>query len=151
LFVRWLVDQFGDDLIRRLSETARTGTDNIAGAAGEPVAMLLPQWFLANYVSDLPGFTAPSRLTYRTWSFRRTFADLNRQAPNSFDRPFPVEPPVVLGGTFTANDVLRAGSGAYFLAVQIATQRGFGLQFTQGSGAPFPSSVPARLDVIRLR
>jgi len=115
------------------------------------VATLLPQWFFANYVSDLPGFTAPGRLTYRTWSFRRTYADLNRQAPNTFDRPFPLEPRVVLGGTFTANGILRAGSGDYFLAVQLAGQQGFGLQFTQGSGAPFSSPVPARLDVIRLR
>jgi hypothetical protein len=151
LFVRWVTDQFGGDVTRRLSETGRTGADNIAGATGEPVATLLPQWFFANYVSDLPGFIAPGRLTYRTWSFRRTYADLNRQAPNTFDRPFPLEPRVVLGGTFTANGILRAGSGDYFLAVQLAGQQGFGLQFTQGSGAPFSSPVPARLDVIRLR
>ena len=151
LLLRWLTDQFGGGVTRRLSETGRTGADNVAAATGEPVTTLLPQWFLANYVSDLPGFSAPSRLTYRTWSFRRTYADLNRQAPNTFDRPYPLEPPVALGGEFTANDVLRAGSGEYFLAVQIASQQGFGLQFTQGSGAPFPSSGPARLNVIRLR
>jgi len=155
LLLRWLVDQFGDDLARRMSETGLTGAANIASATGEPVAALLPQWFLANYVSDLPGFTAPGRLTYRTWSgnwsFRRVYANLNRQSPSTFDRPFPLEPPVYLGGTFNVSDVLRAGSGDYFLAVQTAGQRGFGLQFSQGSGAPFPASVPARLNVIRLR
>ena len=151
LLLRWVADQFGGDVTRRLSETGLTGAANIAAATGEPVATLLPQWLLANYVSDLPGFTAPGRLTYRTWSFRRTYADLNRQSPSNFDRPFPLEPPVVLGGTFDVSDVLRAGSGEYFLAVQVAGQKGFGLQFTQGSGAPFPSSVPARLNVIRIR
>ncbi|MBI3081613.1 MAG: IPT/TIG domain-containing protein [Gemmatimonadetes bacterium] len=151
LFLRWVVDQFGDDVTRRLSETGLSGANNVAAATGEPVATLLPQWFLANYVSDLPGFTAPSRLTYRTWSFRRTYADLHRQSPTTFDRPFPLEPAVFLGGTFNVSDVLRAGSGDYFLAVQIAGQKGFGLQFMQSSGVPFPSSLPARLNVIRLR
>ncbi len=151
LLLRWVVDQFGDDVTRRLSETGLKGAENLEAATGEPLATLLPQWSLANYVSDLPGFTAPSRLMYRTWRFRKTYADLNRQSPSNFDRPFPLEPAVVLGGTFDVSDVLRAGSGDYFLAVQIAGQRGFGLQFTQGSGAPFPSSVPARLNVIRLR
>ncbi|MBI2616257.1 MAG: hypothetical protein HYW52_11405, partial [Gemmatimonadetes bacterium] len=151
LFLRWVVDQFGDDVTRRLSETGLSGANNVAAATGEPVATLLPQWFLANYVSDLPGFTAPSRLNYRTWSFRRTYADLHRQSPTTFDRPFPLEPAVFLGGTFNVSDVLRAGSGDYFLAVQIAGQKGFGLQFMQSSGVPFPSSLPARLNVIRLR
>ncbi len=151
LFLRWVVDQFGDGVIRRMSETGLRGAENVAAAAGEPVAQILPQWFLANYVSDLPGFTAPDRLTYKTWSFRKTFADLNRQSPNNFDRPFPLVPPTYLGGTFDVSGLLRAASGDYLLAVQVAGQRGFGLQFTQSAGTPFPSSVPARLDVIRIR
>ncbi len=151
LFLRWVLDQFGDDVTRRLSETGLRGTANVAAATGEPVAGLLPQWFLANYVSDLPGFTAPSRLTYSSWHFRKTFASLNQQSPTTFDRPFPLVPSAYLGGNFDVSGVLRAGSGDYFLAVQTPAQRGFGLQFTQGGGAPFSSSVPARLNVIRIR
>jgi hypothetical protein len=150
LFLRWVVDQFGDDVIRRMSETGLRGTDNVAAATGEPVAALLPQWFLANYVSDLPGLAVPGRLSYTTWDFRKTFANLHQQSPN-FDRPFPLVPPVYPGGAFNLSDVLRAGSGDYVLAVQAPTQQGFGLQFTQSGGLPFPSSVPARLNVIRIR
>jgi len=151
LFLRWLVDQFGDGLTRRLSETGLTGAANVAAATGEPVATLLPQWFLANYVSDLPGFSAPPRLKYKTWSFRKTYADLNRQSPSSFDRPFPLDPPVFVGGTFNVSGTLRAASGDYFLAVQLAGQRGFALQFSDPAGNAFLPSVPARLNVIRLR
>lgn len=151
LFLRWVLDQFGDDVTRRLSETGLKGTANVAAATGEPVAGLLPQWFLANYVSDLPGFTAPTRLTYTSWHFRKTFASLNQQSPTTFDRPFPLVPGSYPGGNFDVSGVLRAGSGDYFLAVQLPGQQGFGLQFTQGGGAPFSSSVPARLNVIRIR
>lgn len=151
LFLRWLVDQFGEGLTRRLSETGLTGAANVAAATGEPVASLLPQWFLANYVSDLPGFAAPARLRYRTWSFRKTYADLNRQSPSNFDRPFPLDPAVFLGGTFNVSGTLRAASGDYFLATQLPGQRSFAIQFTDGTGSAFPPSVPARLNVIRLR
>jgi hypothetical protein len=151
LFLRWLVDQFGTDLTRRLSETALTGAANVAAATGEPVASLLPQWFLANYVSDLPGFSAPARLRYRTWSFRKTYADLNRQSPSNFDRPFPLAPAVFPGGTFNVSGTLRAASGEYFIATQLPGQRSFAIQFTDGTGSAFLPSVPARLDVIRLR
>jgi len=151
LFLRWVVDHFGDDVIRRLSETGLKGGDNVAAATGEPLAGLLPQWFLANYVSDMPGFTAPSRLAYTTWNFRKTYASLNQQSPTNFDRPFPLVPPAYLGGNFDQSGALRAGSGDYLLAVQVPGQGGFGLQFTQAGGAPFSSSVPARLNVIRIR
>src|SRR5688500_17691413 len=100
LFLRWLVDQFGPDLPRRLSETPLVGAANIEGATGEPVERLLSQWFLANYVSDLPDFTPPARLKYETWRFRTTFASLNQQLPANFDRPFPIGPLVADGGTF---------------------------------------------------
>lgn len=151
LFLRWVVDQFGDGVIRRLSETSLTGERNIAAATGEPVAQLLSQWFFANWVSDLPGFTPQSRLEYKTWNFRTVYADLNRQAPTTFDRPYPLVPDVHLGGDFTVVGVLRAGSGDYFRVIQLPSQRGFALQFTDASGGPLPTAVPTRLNVIRIQ
>jgi hypothetical protein len=151
LFLRWLVDTFGVDLTRRLSETPLVGQENIATATGEPMARLLSQWFLANYVSDLPGFTPPSHLKYESWGFRTTFASLNLQQPDRFDRAFPIEPVVASGGAITATGTLRAGSGEYFRVTQTAGQRGFTLRLTDPSGAPVASSVAPRLNVIRVR
>jgi IPT/TIG domain len=157
LFLRWLVDQYGDasqndyDITRRLAETPLRGAANVEAATGDSIGQLLPQWFLANYVSDLPGFTPPGRLSYTSWSFRKTYASLNQQSPNNFSRPFPLVPQTASGGMFDVSGVLRSGSGAYVLAVQTPAQPGFGLRFTDGGGGALPDSLHARLNVIRIR
>ena len=151
LFLRWMVDQFGTNLTRRLEETPLVGQDNVAAAVGEPVSRLLGQWFLSNYLSDLPGFTPPPRLTYTTWRFRTTYASLNQQQPSRYDRPFPLVPAVESGGAFVANGKLRAGSGDYFRVLQSAGQRGFTLRLTDPAGNPLRARATPRLNVIRIR
>jgi hypothetical protein len=151
LFLRWMTDQFGEGLPRRLVETRRTGAANLEAAAGEPLARLLVQWFLANYVSDLPGLTAPSRLTYATWDFRQTYESLHSQLPGDFDRPFPIVPQEFSGGTFNVTGELRSGSGDYYLVVQAGGAQGFTVELTNFSGGGLPASMVPRLGVIRIR
>jgi hypothetical protein len=151
LFLRWVVDQFGEGVIRRLAETALNGTANIEAAAGEPIGQLLAQWFLANYVSDLPDFVAPGRLQYTTWAFRTTYASLHGQDPDDFDRPFPLEPNAAQGGTFELFGTLRSGSGEYIRVILDPLQRGFTLAFTDATGGTISSAVAPRLNVIRIR
>jgi hypothetical protein len=157
LFLRWVLDQYGDasqndyDLTRRLEETPLRGAANVEAATGDSMSELLPQWFLANYVSDLGGFAAPGRLHYTSWSFRKTYQSLNQQSPSTFDRPFPLVPPTYTGGLFDVSGVLRSGSGAYVITVQPPAQAGFGLRFTDASGGALPDVLHARLNVIRIR
>ncbi len=151
LFVRWLLDQHGTDLSRRLVESSRTGAENVSAAAGLPFARLVAQWFLANWVSDLPSFTAPARLRYTTWRLRTTYSSLNQQLPSQFPRAYPLEPPIFSGGTFAFDGTLRAGSGDYFRVVQSAGQKGFTVRVTAAGGGPLPAAVAARLNVIRIR
>lgn len=151
LFLRWIVDQFGDDVVRRLSETNLTGVANVERATGEPIDRLLAQWFLANWVSDLPGFAPQPRLKYRKWSFRSVYRSLHTQSPTSFPRPFPLVPDSFFGGQFQVNGVLRAGSGDYIRVIQLPGQKGFALEFTDGVGAPLTEAVPARLNIVRVK
>jgi hypothetical protein len=151
LFLRWLVDRFGTDIIRRMSETRFRGEANITNVIGEPMTRLTSQWFLANYVSDLADFSPPERLTYDTWSFRSTFQSLNQQLPSRFDRPFPIVPTVSDGASLSASGTLHAGSGDYFRVVQSAAQQGFTLRMTDPSGQAVNGSVQPRLNVIRIR
>jgi hypothetical protein len=150
-FLRWLRDQYGDDITRRLDETDRTGASNVAAAVGEPFGKLVSQWFLANYVSDLPGFSAPPRLMYQTWHFRTTFQSLHDQLPSRFPLAFPLVPLQFNGGTFAFSGTLRAGSGDYFRVVQTAGQKGFTLLVTGPGGAALPATIDARLNVIRIQ
>jgi hypothetical protein len=153
LFLRWLVDQYGPGVTRRLEETTLSGADNVSAAAGVPFAQLAAQWFLANYVSDLvqPGFTPPARLRYTTWAFRTTFSSLHDQVPSRFPYPFPITLTPFSGGTFAASGTLRAGSGEYFRVVLGPGQAGFTLALDDGSGGPVSANVAPRLNVIRIR
>jgi hypothetical protein len=151
LFARWLVDQYGTGLTRRLLETSQTGAENVSAAVGVPFPQLAAQWFLANYVSDLPGFTAPPRLRYGTWQLRTTYQSLFQQLPSTFPEPFPINPPQFSGGMAAAAGTLHAGSGDYLLVTLQANQAGFTLVLDDGAGGPVSPTVVPRLDVIRLR
>lgn len=151
LFLRWLVDQYGPDVTRRLVETQQTGATNVVAVSGAPFDRLLTQWFLANWVSDLPNFTPPPRLRFTTWRFRTTYAGLNNDLPSRFTKPFPIVPPVLSPGTVQVNGTINAGSGEYFRLRQAPGAKGFTLRLTPPGGGTFPAGVTARLNVIRVR
>ena len=122
----------------------------MADRTGQPFTQAVTRWALANWVSDLPAFTAPPELRYTSWSFRATFASLNAQAPSFFPKPFPLVPTVSGGDAVSLGGTLRAGSGVYHRVVQPAGAHAFTLRFTDGSGGALPSSAAPRLNVIRI-
>jgi hypothetical protein len=151
LFLRWLLDQYGGEITRRLVESYQVGADNVTQAAGTAFDQLITQWFLANWVSDLPGFTAPARLRYTTWRFRQTYASLNSQLPSRFDRPYPLVPELLGPGTFQLDGTLRSGSGDYVRVRQAPGAKGFTLRLTDPAGGALPATLVPRLNVIRIR
>jgi hypothetical protein len=151
LFVRYLVDQYGDSLPLRLHETTLTGAANVAARTGLPFATSVARWALANWVSDLPGFATPSELTYRSWRFRTTYASLNAQDPADFPEPFPLVPMVSAAAAVDVSGVLRSGSGIYARALQPPGAAGFTLAFTADGATLLPASVVPRLVVLRVR
>ncbi len=158
LFVRWLVDQFGADLTgaaftRQLVETSRVGHANVEAVAVQPFTTLIPEWQLANYTDNLPGFTAASeRLRYDSWDFRSTFGSLNSQSPGSFPRPYPLVPDSTLTGVYQRTGTLRGGSGRHLRVIQPAQGPAVTLQLTDSQGNAIAGSVAApRVGVVRIR
>ncbi len=153
LFVRYLVDQYGDTLPRKLVRTPLFGGPNVAAQTGQPFPTTLTRWALANWVSDLQGFATPAELTYTSWRFRsRTFPSLNAQDPTHFPLPYPLVPAQSAGTAVNVSGSIRSGSGVYARVLQDASAPGFALAFSSnGSTAPFPTTVGARLNVIRIR
>jgi hypothetical protein len=152
LFLRWVADKFGEDILRQLSETDLVGTENVMTATGEPMARMLADWFLANYVSDNPALASvPDRLEYDSWDLRRAFASLHAQDPALFEGEFPLEPAVFSGGDFDVSGTMRSGSGAYFLVTQTPGGRGFSVELLDDLGEPLAGAAAPRLTVIRIR
>lgn len=151
-FVRWLVDQFGADVTRRLVETGLKGGANVEAATGQPFSRLLAEWGLTMWVDDLPGFSPPPRLRFTSWDFRTTYGALNQNAPETFDKPFPIEPLTETDGrALIRTGTLRSGSPDYVLLQLNAGAQAFALDFTDGSGSPLPTAVVPRLTVLRIR
>jgi hypothetical protein len=150
LFVRWLADHFaadtllGTDLTRRLVMTSQTGAENVETQTGVPFSSLVPEWQLANYLDDLPGFGASSgRLRYKSWNFR-DIAEANAL-------PFPLIPDSTAGPDYIHTGILRAGSGKHVRVVQPPGFAAVDLQLSGGSGQSFPSEAAPRIALVRIR
>jgi len=150
LFVRYLVDRFGDALPAALVQTSSTGGPNVQAATNVPFETLLGQWLLALYVSDLPGFTAPPELRYSSWHFRATFSSLHAQDPQDFPFAFPLLPDSGNGQSAGFSGTLGAGSGAYLRVKQFVSSPSFGLTFRGSGGGALPASGMPQLAIVRV-
>jgi hypothetical protein len=156
LFVRYLIDQLAIDttavawgqVSRGLVQTTAIGPANVVATTGVPFEQTLANWLLALWVSDLPGFTAPPELQYRSWRFRATYAPLY---PGVFARPYPLEPEVKSGADVDITGTLRSGSGVFQRVVHPPGAAAFTLQLAEGDGRPVHPTLVPRLTIIRVR
>ncbi len=147
LFVRWYLDQFattlplGTDMTRKLEQTTAIGFNNVAAQSGVDFSTLVTQWQLANYLAGDTTLVqaAGSRFQYTSWDLRHIYTI------NSFDKPYPLTPPVVTT-SFTHSGTLRGGSGVHYIVQRSATDTAFNfkLQITD------PSVLP-RFGVVRIQ
>lgn len=164
LFVRYVVDRYAggttvaawNQLTRQLVGTAATGAQNVEAVAGDPFTDIVTRWALANWVSDLPGFTAPPELRYDAWRYRTTYDSLHTQEPSNFPKAYPLTPTAGAGPAVSLGGMLRAGSGVYHRVVQGPNDEGFTLLFSRRlpfntNDWPIPASLEPRLSVIRIR
>jgi len=150
LFVRWLADQFdpstvlGTQLTRQLVATNQVGSANVAARTGADFSTLVGEWQLANYLDDLPGFSAAStRLSYTSWNFREVAAGQGRE--------YPLIPESTDGTAYGHSGTLRAGSGHHVLLVQSPGASPVDLRLTGPAGAALPASIVPRIALVRIR
>jgi hypothetical protein len=151
LFTRYIVDQFGDSLAGKLVQTSLTGAANVAAQSGQPFGQTVSRWALANWVSDLPGFTAPTELKYSSWHFRTTFSSLHSQDPTDFPLAYPLVPTLSAGNAVNFSGTLHSGSGDYVRAVQPAGGAAFTLHFSANGTTAVSPTVAPHLIVLRIR
>jgi hypothetical protein len=154
LFLRWVVDHHGgDDSFTKALLTSQTrGAANVADVTGVPFDVLLGEWLLANYLDNLEGFVPlNTRLLFRSWNLRSTFATLRAQYPGQYPRVFPILPS---GGDadIDHSGVLRGGSGRYFLVRVPARGPPADVRLAGAGGAGMPNaSVEVRVAIARVR
>lgn len=149
--LRWVLDHFGNGSPRALVETSLSGNENIESFAGESIENILIDWAIATYVSDLPGFDAPDRLSFDFWRLRAVFQGFHDRSPSRFPLPFPIVPPEFGSGFGQVTGAVRSGSGDYFQLLQQPMGPGFGIVLTNGSGGATQAAANVRLNILRIR
>ncbi|HEU5170601.1 MAG TPA: hypothetical protein VFU46_08680 [Gemmatimonadales bacterium] len=177
LFVRWAADEFGTttenlsqfrvrgtDFTRKLVQTQLNGAANVATQSGEAFSNLVPQWQMANYLDDLPGFTpSSSRLQYLTLDLRAQFASLHDQDPTNFpcrvgaapgacpeEAKYPLYPDSTRV-TYSRTGTLRQGSGRHVRIIQDAGAAAVQFRLLGSSATPISATAVPRIGLVRIR
>ena len=121
-------------------------------ATGQAFAKTVEEWALANWVSDLPGFTAPPALRYKHWAFRTAYPRMNATCSSRLPASFPLVAVGSAGPSINVKGVMWTGSGAaYQRALQGPSAAGFTVLFSDSTGALLKATVVPRLNVLRIR
>jgi len=148
LFVRWLADQFGTDVLgngltQPLVQTTLRGAANVESATGTTFDSLVTEWQMANYLENVTGFAPSSpRLLYPSWNFQTNFVNLFGAYPLV---------PDVTSGAYGHSALLRSGSGRHVRVVQGANAASVDFQLSTQAGNPLSATTVGRIGVVRIQ
>ncbi len=144
LFVRYLEERFGGtSVLRALTQTTLTGTENVTAAAGSSWPSLLADWGAAVGVEGQP---AERRAMVRP-ELQYPVLDLV-EAIRTVRVTFPLVPLSRGGADFVSSDRLWSSSSAYFLIQPAAA--GLGLAILGSGGLPPSEEAAFQLKIVRL-
>ena len=155
LFLRWIVDQHGPAVLRRLVGTDRVGIANLEAATGESAAVLLGDFAVAVSADSLEGVSrsaVPLRFQFRTRNLRALYRRLFQTVglPGGVARPFPVAPVLIERGAARTGS-MRLGSFATYSLGSASDQATIALRFAVPDGGRFPPSLGAQVMVFRIQ
>ena len=137
LYVAYLTDRFGGDLVGRLVRTTRTGVENVEAETGVNWADGLSDWWGA-IVLDGPG-PESGALTYPSTDLGGFLED-----------PFPLQPTPLGGADFERSGTLRSASVAYYI-VDPAQSGTITLRLGGKGGGSSAPQAGLRMRIIRVQ
>ncbi len=145
LFVRYLRDQAGSDaVLASLTQTTRTGIDNVEAVTGRDWEDLFSDWSAAIAVEGQ--LSGNSQLPVRA-ALQFPGIDLVETLSEGVGS-FSLRPTVITVGDFFAEGRLWSSSGAYFLLG--SGEGGLALNLAGPEGGPAPLQASLRLKLVRL-
>jgi hypothetical protein len=150
--VRWLGDQKGQGIFKKLVQTNQIGTANIANAAGESFDALFGDFSLALYTDSLPGIpksSIPTRNRFAYRNLRRMYQRLYDTSQPSTDvpRPFPILTTPLSG---KLNATMVPGTMAFYRLDTTAGQGNVTIQFSGTDGTPIAPTLHPQVSIFRL-
>ena len=133
-FNRWAMDRYGTSeaaYLRAIAQSTTTGMTSIVAVTGRPIAEMLGNWTLSQYLDDN---TSNLDLSVPSGNLHDVFAGMHTDFGTSFPRSYPLEPVVLPFGAFTMDNAgIHGGSFAmYSLPVTGTAARTVGLSANGG-------------------
>ncbi len=153
LLVRWLGDQFGNSLFRRLDQSGVTGVANIQQATAQSFPPLFADFGVSLVTDSLPGLprtTAPARDRFVTRNVRQLWARLFVTSGGSPDIPLAF--PIVLTPIISDSTAkfIQPGTSSYFRLDTPASAAAVTLKFSNATGGAISSGLKPQLAIFRL-
>jgi hypothetical protein len=150
LFLRWVADQHGDDVIRRMVQTRLTGLANLEAATGESFGALFGDFSLALFADSLPGLprgVVPARLRYQGRALRQLMA---REATvQNFPNPFPLTTYLAAPGT-ALRAAIPPGTMLHAIVPTGAGDAAVRVSLTRPGLSVLPPPLGAQVGILRL-
>ncbi|MBA4070853.1 MAG: hypothetical protein C0497_03315 [Gemmatimonas sp.] len=152
LFLRWLGDQQGDTIYRRLVQTSLQGIANVEARTGERFATLFGDFSVAIWADSIPGVPrrqVQARHRFLSRNLRQLMA---RQALIAgWEDPFPVKPVRVPVGGYVEGP-LMPGTMVYGALGPFSPGQGaLVLGFARKDGSAFGLGEGAQLGILRVK
>jgi hypothetical protein len=153
LLVRWLGDQMGAGVFKKLDQNSLTGVANIESASGQSFPTLFANFSLALYTDSLPGAArtaAPAADRFTTRNVRALWNRLYFTSGGASDIPFPYPLALFSITADTSLAVLDPGTSSYFRLDTKTTDATVSIQFSGPGGAALPAALKPQLAIFRL-
>jgi hypothetical protein len=153
LLVRWLGDQMGTGIFKKLDQNTLTGVANIESASGQSFPNLFANFALALYTDSLPGLsrtTAPVADRFASRNVRQLWNRLYVTSGGATD--IPLASPLALFPITadTSLAILDPGTSSYFRLDTKATDATVSIQFSGAGGIALPAALKPQLAIFRL-
>lgn len=151
LLMRWLGDQMGTGIYRKLDGSALTGVANIENATGQSFPALFSDFGLALFTDSLPGLarnTAPAADRFVSRNVRQLWNRYYVTSQGAAPLAYPVQVFPISSDTTTA--IMDPGAMSFFRLDTPSNQATVAIQFAGPGGAALPTTVRPQLAIFRL-
>jgi len=153
LLARWLGDQFGNNVFRRMDESSFTGVANIEATTGQSFPSLFANFGVALFADSLPNLprtTSPPANRFVTRNVRQLWARVFVTSPGDPNIPFAFPIRVVAITSDSSAHNMVPGTSSYYRIDTPTAASTVTIQFATPTGSPLSASLRPQLSIFRL-
>jgi hypothetical protein len=145
LFVKYLVGQHGNGILRTLVQSNQSSVNNVVQATGRSWRTLLGNWSVALYADNAP------ELAGVTVAPEYTFPNVNLRTALSDGLGYPLRPPTEQFADFVFRVTVPSSTQGYLKVQAGSAPSPLSLNLAGHFGAAFPASAAPQLSILRLQ